>query len=165
MPEELPDPNGPEDLNQPPPFFPQDVGEDEAPKASRLIEVKVEAVYGREEGAVRDHFVVVHDGYRRLPIMIDPCNAHSISLPLDGAVPDRPLTHDLLKILVERLDAEIERVVIDDLWSTTYYAKIIVSRKDEEMEIDCRPSDAIAIAVRTQAPIYVSESIMESASD
>lgn len=165
MPEEIPDPEGSENLNEPPPFFPSDLSEAEYGDPGTFAEVEVEGVFAREDGANREHFVVVRDGYRRLSIIIDPCNANAISLPLDGAVPDRPLTHDLIKRLLDRMGAEIDRVLIDDLSSATYYAKLRVRVKDEEFDIDCRPSDAIAIAVRYQASIYVAESIMETASD
>jgi len=166
MPEERPDQEGPDDLNEPPSFFPRDTsadGEDEGPR--ELVLVSIEAVYQREESGTVERFVVLADNLRRLPIVIDPCNARAISLPLDGSVPDRPLTHDLLKSCIERLGGEVLRVLIDDLWSTTYYAKIVIKRKNDEFEIDARPSDAIALAVRCGAEVYVSESILESAGE
>lgn len=165
MPDERPNGENPDNFDEPPPFFPQDFGDGEPETERRLVEVSVEAVYAREDGAVREHFVVLRDGRFRLPIVIDPCNAHAISLPIDGAVPDRPLTHDLAKAIIERLGADVDRVIIDDLWSTTYYAKIWLKKGEEMMEIDSRPSDAIAIAVRFNAPIFVSETILESASE
>lgn len=164
MPDDRPESEGPENFKEPPSFFPQNSGE-EVHGPSELVEVNVEAVYAREDGSNREHFVVLRDGGRRMPIVIDPCNAHSISLPLDGAVPDRPLTHDLIKAMLDKLDAVVDRVVIDDLWSTTYYAKIFIKRGGVEVEIDSRPSDALALAVRCGAPIYVSESILDSVSE
>jgi bifunctional DNase/RNase len=165
MPEEKPDPENPDNFSEPPSFFPRDFSGEPEEESSRLVEVAVEAVYAREDGPSLERFVVLRDGYRRLPIVIDPCNAHSISLPLDGAVPDRPLTHDLIKSILDRFEAQVDRVVIDDLWSTTYYAKVMIRQGEQEIEIDSRPSDAIAIAVRCGCPILVSESIMDSASD
>lgn len=165
MPEEWPEGEGPDNYEEPPPFFSQNFNGEDPGSARELVEVAVEAVYLREDGQGREHFVVLRDGYRRLPIAIDPCNAHAISLPLDGAVPDRPLTHDLTKSILEKLGGKLDRIVIDDLWSTTYYAKLLISRNDEEYELDSRPSDAIAIAIRLGVPIFVSESIMQSSSE
>ena len=97
-----------------------------------------------------------------MPIHIGPFEAQAISYPLESSQPDRPLTHDLLKNILDRVELAIDRVVIDDLWSTTFYAKLYIRFSDEELEIDSRPSDAIALAVRAQAPIYVTEQILAS---
>ena len=77
--------------------------------------------------------------------------------------PDRPMTHDLFKNVLDRFEAVIDRVVIDDFWNTIYYAKLYVKSSKEEFEIDARPSDAIALAVRFDAPILVSEGILDQA--
>lgn len=163
MPEDLPDDQS--DLNQPPSFFPSNFVEGDEEGSSTLIEVEVEGVYERQEGREKEHFVLVHHRGRKLPIIIDPCNAYSISLPLEGRHPERPLSHDLMKSLVDRLGGELLRVVIDDLWSTTYYAKLFIQTGGEVIEIDARPSDALALAIRCQSPIFVTEAIMESASE
>ncbi len=164
MPEEPNEGENPESFSEPPPFFSQNFGETEG-DVRELVEVTIDAVYARDDSLNREHFVVLRDGDRRLSIMIDPCNALAISRPLEGSVPDRPLTHDLFKTVMDRLSCEVVKIVIDDLWSTTYYAKMILKSGDEEMEIDSRPSDAIAIAARFGSPIFVSESIMSTASE
>lgn len=163
MADERPEPSGSDEFNEPPSFFPRDEGDEPDPSEPRtMIEVEVEGVFQREDGPNVERFVMLRDRFRRLPIVIDPCNAHAISLPLDRAVPDRPLTHDLLKTVIERLGAEMDKVLIDDLWSTTYYARILLVRGKEEFEIDARPSDAIALAIRCNAPIFVSEAILDA---
>jgi bifunctional DNase/RNase len=107
----------------------------------------------------------VSDGTRRLPIIIGPFEAQAIQLVLESARPERPMTHDLVKKILDRLDIPLDRVVIDDFWNTTYYAKVYLKRDkpEEEIEIDARPSDAIALAVRFDAPIFVAESILDAA--
>lgn len=154
----------PEDFDRPPPFFPlDDEAERESQDFGEPVEVRVEGVFtGAADGKIQQ-FVLLTDGRRRLPILIGPFEAQAIVYPLDGVQPDRPMTHDLLRAMVERLGGRLDRVVIDDLWNTTYYAKLYIRRGPEEMEVDSRPSDAIALAVRFEAPIFVSERILEQA--
>lgn len=165
MPEEFEDDS--EGLERPPSFFPYD--EEEEQDASTLgepVKVTVEGVYAAESNGSVQRFVLLVDGERKVPILIGPFEAQAISLPLEGNTPDRPMTHDLFRTVIERFEGTLERVLIDDLWRTTYYAKLYIRHGDEEMEIDSRPSDAIALAVRFDAPIYVSEGIFEqNASD
>jgi len=94
-----------------------------------------------------------------IPIVIGPAEAGAISEGLEGKKRPRPMTHDLLKNLIEALHAKVERVVIHDLRDETYYARIYLKTRDGETDIDARPSDAIALALRTDAPIYVSEEV------
>jgi len=103
------------------------------------------------------------DGNRRLPIIIGAFEAQAIALEIEGIKPPRPLTHDLLKITIDNLGASIIEVIVDELKENTFYAKIIMEVSALTNEIDARPSDAIALAVRAQCPIYVAESVMESA--
>ncbi len=103
------------------------------------------------------------NGNRRLPIIIGAFEAQAIALEIEGIKPPRPLTHDLLKQVTDNLGATIMEVIIDELRENTFYAKIILEVSALTNEIDARPSDAIALAVRAQAPIYVSESVMEVA--
>ena len=103
------------------------------------------------------------NGNRRLPIIIGAFEAQAIALEIEGIKPPRPLTHDLLKQITDNLGATIIEVVIDDLRENTFYAKIIFEISALTNEIDARPSDAIALAVRAQAPIFVAESVMEVA--
>ncbi|MHB8581270.1 MAG: bifunctional nuclease family protein [Ignavibacteriaceae bacterium] len=102
-------------------------------------------------------------GARRLPIIIGAFEAQAIALEIEGIKPPRPLTHDLLKQVIENLGGSINEIVIDELRENTFYAKIILEISGLTNEIDSRPSDAIALAVRTQAPIFVMESVMETA--
>ena len=102
-------------------------------------------------------------GSRRLPIIIGAFEAQAIALEIEGIKPPRPLTHDLLKIVIDNLGASIIEVIIDELKENTFYAKIIIEVSALTNEIDSRPSDAIALAVRAQSPIYVSEAVMEAA--
>ena len=162
MAEDLPD--QPDDLDRPPSFFPYEGTEalDEHHRAQgEPIEVQVEAVFAAQSGENIQRFVLLSDGIRKLPIVIGGFEAAAITLPLDSQQPDRPMTHDLLRSVLDRLDAKISRVVIDDLWGSTYYAKIYIVAKGEEIEIDSRPSDAIALAIRVDAPIFVVEGILD----
>ncbi len=102
-------------------------------------------------------------GVRRLPIIIGGFEAQSIALELEGIKPPRPLTHDLMKSLIDNLGATVQEVIISELKENTFYAKIVLEFSSLTTEIDARPSDAIAIAVRTHSIIYVSEEVMEAA--
>ncbi|HEY8313968.1 MAG TPA: bifunctional nuclease family protein [Candidatus Baltobacteraceae bacterium] len=100
------------------------------------------------------------DGKRFLPILIGPFEATAIALALEGAPVPRPLTHDLMRSILETLDARLEQVVIHDIRESTFFAKLIVRTNGELQEIDARPSDGIALALRASAPIYVSDKIV-----
>jgi bifunctional DNase/RNase len=103
------------------------------------------------------------NGIRRLPIIIGAFEAQAIALEIEGIKPPRPLTHDLLKQVIDSLGASVIEVLIDELKENTFYAKIILEVSALTNEIDSRPSDAIALAVRSQVPIYVAESVMQIA--
>jgi len=167
MPEEFEGPDGPENLDQPPSFFPYSgqLPEGETRDLGELVEVHIQGVFAADSEQSKSLFVLVSDGDRKLPIVIGPFEAQAISLPLENAQPDRPMTHDLIRNLLDRLDATVERVVIDDLWNGIYYAKLYVKRGKEELEIDARPSDAIALAVRFDAPVFVADGILEAGSE
>lgn len=102
-------------------------------------------------------------GNRRLPIIIGSFEAQAIAMELEGIKPPRPLTHDLLKTTIDNLSAVVNEIVIDELRDNTFYAKIILEISSIENTLDSRPSDAIALAVRTGSPIFVAESVMETA--
>jgi len=99
------------------------------------------------------------NGTRRLPIIIGAFEAQSIALEMEGIKPPRPLTHDLMKNLIDSLGVAITEIVINDLKDGTFYAKINI----DSQEIDSRPSDAIALAVRFGVPIFVSDKVMDEA--
>lgn len=103
-------------------------------------------------------------GNRRLPILIGQFEAQAIALELENIHPPRPLTHDLLKLVIENLGGTIQEVIITELRDNTFFAKIVLEVSSLTNEIDSRPSDAIALAIRANAPIFVSESVMEIAS-
>ncbi|MEM0961499.1 MAG: bifunctional nuclease family protein [Bacteroidota bacterium] len=102
-------------------------------------------------------------GNRRLPIIIGAFEAQAIALELEKIQPPRPMTHDLLRGLFESFDAEVTDVVIDDLREGTFFAKIRYVRDDDEETLDARPSDAVALAVRTDAPLFVAASVLDEA--
>lgn len=105
-----------------------------------------------------------NNGSRRLPIIIGGSEAQAIALELEGIQAPRPMTHDLLRDLCNLLGAEMTEVLIEDLRDGTFFAKIRLLNGGREFELDARPSDAIALAVRLQAPIYVADAVMEEAS-
>lgn len=100
------------------------------------------------------------DGKRFLPILIGPFEATAIALALEGAPVPRPLTHDLMRTVLESLDARLEQVIIHDIREATFFAKLVVRTNGDLQEIDARPSDGIALALRMSAPIYVSDKIV-----
>lgn len=104
------------------------------------------------------------DGNRRLPIIIGAFEAQAIALELEKIQPPRPMTHDLLKSLFDSVGAEVTDIVIDDLREGTFFAKIrYVTDDDREDQLDARPSDAVALAVRTEAAIFVVGSVLDEA--
>jgi hypothetical protein len=102
-------------------------------------------------------------GDRHLPIWIGEFEAQAIVLEMQGMSPQRPLPYDLMMSLISDLDARVVRVVINDLSQDIYYARIVIDRAGESFEIDSRPSDAIAMAVRAHCPIFVDESVLDRA--
>ena len=104
------------------------------------------------------------DGNRFLPIWIGHPEAAAILMKLQGAQTPRPMTHDLLNDMLEQLEAKCERVSVTELRDNTFYASITISVNGAEVEIDSRPSDAIALAVRCQAPIFAAEEVIEESS-
>lgn len=157
MPEEYPN----DEFSEPPSFFPRDIGR--GGFVGSPVQVRIAATYGTEHAGTVQRFVQLQDDDGRdLTICIGPFEAMAISLVMEGTQLDRPMTHDLMKMVVERVGGDLDRVVIDDLWNSTYYAKLYVRVGGEELEIDSRPSDAIALAVRFGCPIYVLDSILDA---
>ena len=105
----------------------------------------------------------VKDADRYLPIWIGPAEADAIALKLQELSVPRPLTHDLLESVISSLGAQVNHILVSDLSEDTFYAKIVLSHKGGKTEIDSRPSDAIALAVRTDAPIYANQSVVDKA--
>ena len=101
------------------------------------------------------------DGNKYLPIWIGHPEAAAILMKLQGASTPRPLTHDLFTDMLGQLDAQVTRITVTELRDNTFYASITVQQNGSELEIDSRPSDAIAIAVRSEVPIYAAEHVIE----
>jgi bifunctional DNase/RNase len=98
-----------------------------------------------------------------LPIWVGIFEANAIALQLENVTTPRPMTHDLLRNMISELDARVTRVVINDLRDSTFFAQIRVIIGERTLELDARPSDAIALALRTEAPIYVAQSVLDQA--
>jgi len=103
------------------------------------------------------------EGQRMLPIWVGVFEANAIALQLESVQTPRPMTHDLMKNLLEEMGAAIERVVVCDLRENTFYATIYLRTAQRTIAVDSRPSDAIALALRTQSPILVEESVIDGA--
>jgi len=130
-------------------------------------EVQVVGVFEHtdETTSLRNPFVLLRDNQGRcVLIWVGKFEAFAISMALEGESAERPLTHDLLKNVTERLGAQIERVVVDDLWGETFYAKVWLSVGGKLLSVDSRPSDGLAIALRAKCPVYMTEAVLQEAS-
>ena len=99
-------------------------------------------------------------GERTLPIWIGTNEANAIAMELQGMKPERPMTHDLLRHLISGLGGELRRVQITDLRDDTYYAELLIMRGEEVVQVDARPSDSIALALRCNAPIFTTDALL-----
>jgi uncharacterized protein len=128
-----------------------------------MVEMSVESV--RINLATNQRVVILKDGQgdRYLFIWIATAEAYSIAMELQGTTSLRPLTHDLLKSVIAELGGTIVSVIINDLSDDIYYARLVLDANGRHVEVDSRPSDAIALAVRAKVPIYVAENVLESA--
>lgn len=126
-----------------------------------LIEMKVEGLLFDPRSGM--YILLLHqiDGSETLPIWIGKAEADSIALALGKVITPRPLTHDLIKDILEKLNIKVTKIVITDLIENTYYAIIYLLDGKKEKAIDSRPSDAVAIALRVQSSIYVEEKIFK----
>jgi len=98
-----------------------------------------------------------------LPIWIGVFEANAIALRIEGVDPPRPMTHDLLRLVLDQLGAAVEKIVISDLRESTFFALIHLRHGDDSVTVDARPSDAIALALRASAPIFVLRSVLDKA--
>jgi hypothetical protein len=103
------------------------------------------------------------DNQRVLPIWVGPVEANAIALQIENVAPPRPMTHDLFRNVLTELGATLQRVVICDLRESTFFAYLELRRGDEVLLIDARPSDAIALSVRTRTPVFVDSRVLDSA--
>ncbi|HEV2579480.1 MAG TPA: bifunctional nuclease family protein [Ktedonobacteraceae bacterium] len=128
-----------------------------------MIEMTVESVRINLQNSQRVVILKAEQHERYLFIWIAPAEAYAIAIELQGTSSPRPLTHDLMKNIINDLGATITSVVISDLINDIYYARIVLDVAGRHVEVDSRPSDAIALAVRAHTPIYVEESVLERA--
>jgi bifunctional DNase/RNase len=129
----------------------------------RLVEMQIESV--RVHMLSNRHVVILKDseGDRYLPIWIGAWEASAIAMRLQGLSAERPLTHDLFAAALERLGVRVQRVVISELSDETYHARIHLERDGVEVEVDARPSDALALAVRAEVQIFAAEEVLAQA--
>ena len=128
-----------------------------------MLEMTIESIRVSLMNYQRVVILKEKDADRYLPIWIGPAEADAIAVKLQDVSVPRPLTHDLLNSLISDLGAAVNSIVVSDLNNDTFYAKIVLSVDSSTMEVDCRPSDAIALAVRAKAPIYAEESVLDEA--
>jgi uncharacterized protein len=139
------------------------MGLNAAGRAAGMIRVEIANVFLTQKG---DEFIVLlrsAEDERTLPISIGQLEAQSIAIQLYHVSFPRPLTHDLFKSAIERLGGKVSKVVINDLTDNTFYGRLFIEMKDETIEVDSRPSDALALALRFSAPIFVEEKVLEEA--
>ncbi len=103
------------------------------------------------------------EGERVLPIWVGVFEANAIALQIENISTPRPMTHDLIRNILSEIEADVQRIVVCELRENTFYAMIYLDREGETMAIDARPSDAIALALRTKSPIFVEDDVVESA--
>ena len=135
-------------------------GETPTPPAASLQEVAVIGVFNDQRG---QHGVMLEGkrDKRRFLMLIGAAEATAIAVPLENITPPRPLTHDLFLTLFGRLKVQVTRVVITDLRNNTYFATVYLTSGGTPMELDSRPSDAIALAIRAKAPVFAEERVFE----
>jgi uncharacterized protein len=139
------------------PRHPVERGQSEAavPVQMELRRIIINEVHDQQVIVLREV-----DGERSFPIVIGFFEASSIERRIKGMPTPRPLTHDLLAAVIDRMDGELQDIFISELRDHTYYAKLRIKKEGELLDVDCRPSDAIALAVTVKAPIYVSEEVI-----
>jgi len=127
-----------------------------------MVEVTLEDIAVSGEDGARFLVLLKAPGGELLPIVIDALQAVSIAAGRQAERPERPLTHDLLLSMLGMLDAEVTKVEVTDLVDGTFYAMVVLERQGVRFDVDARPSDALALAVRAKCPIYVAEHVLEA---
>ena len=128
-----------------------------------MIEVFVESIRVNMTNYKRVVMLKEKNASRYLPIWIGHFEADAIAIPMQNVPVTRPLTHDLLGGVISQLDAKLVQVVINELAEETFFAKLIIDFSGRQVEVDSRPSDAIALAIRAKVPIFVDESVLDQA--
>lgn len=128
-----------------------------------LVKLKVQGVWTDASPNAESQVVLLQDEDKTnlLPIWVGTAEGTAIRMALEGIVPPRPLSHDLIRNLTEHLGLKVSKIVVTDVKSNTYYASIYLSSKQTEVTIDSRPSDAIALALRTKSPIYATRDVLD----
>ena len=128
-----------------------------------MVEVTIDSI---RVSLMSQHRVVILkdiDSDRYLPIWIGMCEADAITVTLQEVEVQRPLTHDLLKNVITDMGGEVDHIVISDLRNDVFYARIVMEANGKHLEIDTRPSDALALAVRLHVPVFIEDTVMEKA--
>ncbi|HEY7269102.1 MAG TPA: bifunctional nuclease family protein [Dehalococcoidia bacterium] len=128
-----------------------------------MIEMSIEAVRVSMQNLSRVLILKEKQGEHYLVIWIGPAEAEAIAMKLGEAAPPRPMTHDLLRNVIDSLGAQVSHIIVNDISNDTFYARIVLDSNGKVMEIDSRVSDAVALAVRAQVPIYADEAVVERA--
>ena len=128
-----------------------------------MLEMNVDSIRVSPMNYQRVVILKQKDSDRYLPIWIGPAEADAIAVKLQELSVPRPLTHDLLRTVIDTLGGTVKHILVSDLENDTFYAKIVIQMNDDLKEIDSRPSDAMALAVRMQVPIFAEEAVMEKA--
>ncbi len=125
------------------------------------IEVELAKIVIRERSPEQYIYLKEIDGERVFPIVIGIFEAVAINRQIKGEMPERPMTHDLLSGILDELDARLDRVLVTDLRGETFHANLMLQTNGKTIIVDSRPSDAIALAIRQEAPIFVSETVFD----
>jgi bifunctional DNase/RNase len=139
------------------------IGPYRSTKGRQMIRVVVDSI---RVSLLTQHRVVVlreTDSKRYLPIWIGPFEADAIAMAIQGHEPQRPMTHDLLKAVIGDLGGQIIHILVNDIQDNTFFARIVIEQRGRMVEVDARPSDAIALAVRTDVPIFVEARVLDQA--
>jgi bifunctional DNase/RNase len=131
------------------------------PQDQALVEYKVDRVLDETNTDTKIVVLARQDGRPdSFPIWVGAAEGHAIKLALDTTMTPRPMSHDLIKSLVEHLSVTVRRVVIGDVKNSTYYATVYLENQGVERTVDARPSDAISLALRTHAPVYITQDVL-----
>jgi bifunctional DNase/RNase len=137
------------------------MGQPNPASQQQLIQYGVERVLDETNTDTKILVLARQDGHPdSFPIWIGAAEGHAIKLALDTTLTPRPMSHDLIKSFMEHLNVSVRRVVIGDVKNSTYYATVYLENNGVERTVDARPSDAISLALRTRAPIYVTEDVL-----
>lgn len=137
------------------------MGQKKSPSDQGLVEYRVDRVVDETNTDTKILVLTRQDGRAdSFPIWIGAAEGHAIKLALDTTLTPRPMSHDLIKSFMEHLSVSVRRVVIGDVKNSTYYATVYLENNGVERTVDARPSDAISLALRTRAPLYVTEDVL-----